>query len=240
MIAGVLTTLEPPVLVRESAFDRIRQAIISGQIPPGTRLVERELCEALGISRASVREVIRRLEAERLIDVAPRRAPTVARLTSKQAREIYEIRSIFESLLARRFTEMATDEEVAGLRAIFDKVTEAAAGNRIYDLVFLMFNFNSHMVKVVDHEVIADLLNQLNARVSWLRATSMSKPGRIAASLEEIAAIVDAVEKRNPDEAARWTAIYVGNARNAALEKLEEMENDLLATKPGRGTRRTT
>lgn len=225
MIAEALTTLAPPVLVRESAFEHIRQAITSGQILPGTRMVERELCEALGISRASVREVIRRLEAERLIDVEPRKGPTVAKLSPKQAWEIYEIRSIFESLLVRRFTEMATDEEVAELRGIFEQVEEAAQRDGIYDLVFLMFNFNSHMVKVVDHEIIDDLLNQLNARVSWLRATSMSKPGRIAASIKEIGAIVEAVERRDAEEAGRRMATYVANARDAALEQLREIES---------------
>ncbi|WP_092498823.1 GntR family transcriptional regulator [Faunimonas pinastri] len=63
MLADKLDLLSPPVLVREQAFEQIRDAIISGKLAPGTRLIERELCEALGISRALVREVIRRLEA---------------------------------------------------------------------------------------------------------------------------------------------------------------------------------
>ena len=61
MISDALSVLEPPVLIRERAFDEIRDAIISGRIAPGARLIERELCDALKISRASVREVLRRL-----------------------------------------------------------------------------------------------------------------------------------------------------------------------------------
>jgi len=58
-----LRITEQPLLVREQAFDRLRDAIINGQFPPGTRLIERELCEALGVSRTSIREALRRLEA---------------------------------------------------------------------------------------------------------------------------------------------------------------------------------
>src|SRR5258705_7053733 len=112
----------PPILVRERAFEQVREAIISGRLAPGNRLIERELCEAMGISRASVREVIRRLEAERLVESAPRRGPMVVTLTRKQADEIYEIRATLESLLVRHFTKMATEEEIGALHAIFDEV----------------------------------------------------------------------------------------------------------------------
>src|ERR1700754_2706411 len=94
MLADTLETLAPPMLIRERAFEQVRDAIISGRLAPGTRLIERELCEAMGISRASVREVIRRLEAERLVDVSPRRGPTVMLLTPKQASGVYGIRAL--------------------------------------------------------------------------------------------------------------------------------------------------
>ena len=69
--ADVLRITEPPTLVREQALERLRAAIITGHFAPGARLVERELCEAMGISRTSIREVLRRLEAEKLVRVEP-------------------------------------------------------------------------------------------------------------------------------------------------------------------------
>src|SRR5690606_38533467 len=111
--AGALGLVATPVLVREQAFDQLRGAIINGQFPPGTRLIERELCEAMGVSRTSIREVLRRLEAERLIEVEPRKGPTVARLTRAQAEEIYDIRTYLEGIVVRRFVERASDEDIA-------------------------------------------------------------------------------------------------------------------------------
>jgi DNA-binding GntR family transcriptional regulator len=220
MLGDSLRAVEPPLLVRERAFAEVRDAIITGRLAPGTRLIERELCAALGVSRASVREMIRRLEAERLVAVEPRRGPTVMALTPKQASEIYEIRGMLEALLIRRFTEIATDEEIAGLMAIFAEVEKAAATEDAAAIAALMLRFNAHLVEVVNHEIARDLLGQLNARIHWLRMRAMAKPGRIAESMREIRAVLRAVMKRDPERAARGMAASSAKARDAALEHL--------------------
>ena len=220
MIADALGMIAPPQLVRERAFEEVRDAIISGAIAPGTRLIERELCEAMGISRASVREMIRRLEAERLVAVEPRRGPTVLALSRKDAAEIYEVRAMLEALLIERFTEVATEEDIAGLARIFEEVRGAARRGAVPDIVALMLHFNDHLVGVVQHEVARDLLSQLNARINYLRVMAMAKPGRIATSIEEISAILDAVRRRDGEQAGRLIKASVGHARDAALEQL--------------------
>jgi DNA-binding GntR family transcriptional regulator len=220
-MANVLQITEPPTLLREQAFERLRDAIITGHFVPGDRLVERELCEAMGISRTSIREVLRRLEAERLIEVEPRRGPTVARVSRKQAAEIYEIRAQLEATLVRRFTERASDDDVAKLRLIYEEVVAAAKTDDVAALVTLMTRFNAHMINVVGHELIGDILQQLTARISFLRVKSMSKPGRVQKSLGEIGKIIKAVERRDGNAAARHAMTYVENACAAALERLD-------------------
>ncbi|MCO4319171.1 GntR family transcriptional regulator [Phyllobacterium sp. 21LDTY02-6] len=220
VLADKLSLLGPPVLVREQAFEQVRDAILAGTLAPGTRLIERELCLALGISRASVREMIRRLEAERLIRVEGRKSPVVSTLTRKQAAEIYEVRALFESLLIRRFTDIASDAEIAELRTIFEAVREAATKNSINEIVALMRRLNEHLVHVVDHELIEDLLGQLNARINWLRVKAMTQPGRLETSISELSAILEAIEQRDAERAALAMAQSSANARNAALEQL--------------------
>lgn len=221
-VADALDSVGPPTLVREKAFEKLRDAIITGQLRPGTRLIERELCEALGVSRASIREVIRRLEAERLVDLGPRRAPAVTVLNRKQAFEIYELRGMLEERLIAAFAERATPEQRAGLRAIFSELVEAAGRMNLPDLVGVMIRFNKHIVTALDHEIFEDILDHVNARISWLRMTSMSKPGRVETSLGEIEAIVAAVEAGDAAAAVRAVRHYVTNARDAALEQLPD------------------
>ena len=220
MISHALDVLGPPVLIRERAFDEIRDAIISGRIAPGARLIERELCDALKISRSSVREVLRRLEAERLISVEPRRGPTVMVLSLDEAAEIYEIRAMLESLVIRRFTELASSEEVSALEAIFAKVRLAAAEKAVELIVTLMRDFNAHAIAVARYSVAGDLLLQLDARISWLRIKAMAMPGRLDSSLEEISVVLDHVRHRSPDLAAKAIHDSVMNAREAALRQL--------------------
>lgn len=236
MLDESLKRLAPPLLVRERAFEEVRQAIIAGKLAPGTRLIERELCSALGISRASVREMIRRLEAERLVAVEAHRGPTVIALTAQQTREIYEIRGMLEALLIRRFTEVADEEALARLLAIFTEIETAADRPDPEAIVALMLGFNAHLLAVVGHEIARDLLGQLNARISWLRMRAMAKPGRIAQSLQELRAVLEAVQARDAERAASAMAASTANACEAALAYLSgEPERATAAKRRPRG-----
>lgn len=220
MIADTLSVLGPPVLVRERAFEQIWDAIISGRLAPGTRLIERELCEALGISRASVREVIRRLEAEKLVVVAPRRSPVVVTLTADQASEIYEIRAMLEALVVRRFTERAGIADIAALDAVFAEVRQAAAEHAIGRIILLMQRFNALLLRVAGHAAARDMLAHLDARISWLRVRSMAMPGRLSTSIEEIGSVIDAMRARDANRAAVLMQRSVFGARDAAVAQL--------------------
>lgn len=221
-----LKVTAPPVLVREQAFERLRDAIIRGHFAPGQRLIERELCEATGVSRASIREVIRGLEAERLVVVEPRRGPVVARLTRKQAVEIYDIRAQLEALLVRRFTETADDADIVKIRRIFKDVERAAKAKDVSGLVEIMRRFIKHMLVVIDNEIIEEILHRLLARISVLRVMAMSHPGRIQTSVGEIRAIVEAIEARDADAAASNVIAYISNARDAALAQIAALNGE--------------
>lgn len=216
-----LRVVAAPVLVRQQAFESLRTAIISGEISPGTRLIEREICEALGISRPSVREVLRQLEAERLVVIEPRKGPRVAILTAKQAKEIYELRMILERRIVEHFTVVASDEEIATAREIYVELCEASRQPQVMNLVMLMVKLTNHMGRVSQDEIVLDIFNHLNARISALRATSVSKAGRREESLAEIEEIISAIEARDVARASRAVEIYVKNAEKAALDRLD-------------------
>lgn len=216
-----LRVVAPPVLVRQQAFESLRTAIISGEILPGTRLIEREICEALGISRASAREVLRQLETERLVVIEPRKGPRVAILSTKQAKEIYELRLILERRIVEHFTAVASDEEVAVARDIYREVCEASRLPQVIHLVMLMVKLTNHMGRVSQDEVVLEIFNHLNARISALRVTSVSKAGRREESLVEIGEIIAAIEARDVQRASRAVEIYVTNAEKAALDRLD-------------------
>jgi GntR family transcriptional regulator, trigonelline degradation regulator len=224
MTADILRITELPQLRRDQALERLRSAIIAGHFAPGERLIERDLCERMGVSRTSIREVLRHLEAEQLIQVEPRRGPIVTRVTRKQIAEIYDVRALLESALVRRFAQQAADEEIAALRRIYEELGLARTAEDVVQIVVLTKRFTEHMMEVVDHGLISDVLQKLIARISVVRVLAIAMPGRLEESARELAIVMDAIERRDGDLAARSLATYVLNAAEAALKRYDETE----------------
>lgn len=227
--ATVASALEPlatdedaaaPRLVREQAFQKVKSAIIAGRIAAGARLTERELCGALGVSRTIVREVLRRLEAERLIQVTAHRGPRVARLTAKTALEIYNLRAELEVLLVRDFVARADDQLVRRLQDHVREVEAAARTEDVESLVEIMARFYGTLTGGARNEVATDILETLHARISRLRVLAMAEPGRIARSVNEIREIVRCIARRDMAGAEAATRAYIYAARDAALRQI--------------------
>ena len=108
--------------LREQVLDLLRQAIVEHRLKPGQRLIERELVEQIGVSRTTIREVLRQLAAEGLVATIPQRGAVVAVPTAEEAAELYEVRAALESLAARRFVEHASESQVTALRAAYEEV----------------------------------------------------------------------------------------------------------------------
>src|SRR5882757_7797528 len=223
-MTNILRLTEHPPLRRDQAFERLRDAIITGHFAPGARLIERELCEAMGVSRTSIREVLR-LEAEQLIEVEPRRGPIVARLSRKQVEEIYEVRALLEAAIVRRFAVEASAENIAELRRIYEKLSVVRDQGDVAAIVNTTRQFSEYMMDVVDHVLISDIHQKLTARISVSRVFAISLPGRLQQSAGELAVVMDAIERRDAEGAAQSLMIYVRNAGEAALKHLDATSN---------------
>jgi DNA-binding GntR family transcriptional regulator len=198
--------------LREQVLDLLRQAIVEHRLKPGQRLIERELVEQIGVSRTTIREVLRQLAAEGLVATIPQRGAVVAIPSAEEAAELYEVRAALESLAARRFVEHASDSQVQALRAAFERVEEVMSVGDDADVLAMLQAkdlFYDVLLKGSGNRSIHQILSGLTARVSVLRATSMSQPGRAPQSLAEIREIVEAVEARDAEAAARASAHHV-------------------------------
>lgn len=111
--------------VGRQVADRLREAVSDGRLPAGERLTERALCEMTGAGRASVREALRALEAEGVIENSPHRGPTVPRVSAAQARNLYAVRAVLEGFAARSFAVNAGDADRASLDAALDALAKA-------------------------------------------------------------------------------------------------------------------
>jgi len=221
IMAADLALVQPETL-RHKVEHALRQAIMSGTLVPGERLVERTLCESMGVSRTSIREAIRALEAEKLVSSVPHKGPTVSIISRAEAVELYALRGLLEGHAAAEFARIASPEAIAlfgvkakALRAravAADQMGVLQAKSELYDVLL------SHC----GNALIKDILTGLHSRVNMLRATSLMHPDRLMPSLREIDKLYTALKARDAVAAEAAAKLHVTNACKIALAMLDE------------------
>jgi DNA-binding GntR family transcriptional regulator len=208
-------------MLREKTSKVLRDAIISGHFKPGFRLVERDLCQTTGVSRSSIREAMRYLESEGLVESRGTKGVFVRVLTAEDAAEIYEVRAALESEAARHFCERATDSEVEGIVAAYNVVRRTAghdanayreATDRFFEILFAG----------AKNATAESLMYLLRARISFLRAitTRVASPERSQGSVEQMGNSVKALIGRDADAAALECRRFVNRSASFAAEVL--------------------
>jgi DNA-binding GntR family transcriptional regulator len=208
--------------LRELTLDKLRGAIVQGYFRPGARLVERTLCEELGVSRTVVREVLRHLETEGLVEIAARQGPVVARLDPSQVGEIYELRSLLEANAVRACAEQATPDLVARLRDIRRAIEQAFAARELSRVLEHTERFYEALFEGAGKLVSLGVLKSLNARINRLRALTIATPGRGDESNREMTLLLDAIERHDADAAEAASVAHIRRTSELAMQVLAE------------------
>jgi DNA-binding GntR family transcriptional regulator len=176
----------------------------------------------MGVSRTSIREAIRALEAEKLVSSVPHKGPTVSIISRAEAVELYALRGLLEGHAAAEFARIASPEAIAlfgvkakALRAravAADQMGVLQAKSELYDVLL------SHC----GNALIKDILTGLHSRVNMLRATSLMHPDRLMPSLREIDKLYTALKARDAVAAEAAAKLHVANACKIALVMLDE------------------
>ncbi|HEY4296227.1 MAG TPA: GntR family transcriptional regulator [Paraburkholderia sp.] len=215
--------VRPVATLRQQVIDGLRGCISDLTFKPGDRLIERELCEMLGVSRTLVREALSQLVAEGLVQIIPHKGPIVSVMTGDEARGLYEVRGVLEALAGRQFTERATDEQRVALKLMLKEL--AAIRDMKGEGVTMMFlkqkaQFYDVILEGANNPVLTEMLRLVHTRVMMLRATTLSQEGRLPQSYDEIATIVDAVMRNDADAAAEACKRHVEQAERLAVQVL--------------------
>lgn len=209
--------VDPGTPVRQQLLETLRQAIYQARFKSGQRLVERELCEITGVSRTSLREAMRQLESEGLVQIIPNKGPIVRAIEREEARRIYELRAVLEGFLARQAAKFATDKDIAQLRAIVSGLTASLDTGKAQPVIEMKRALDEKLMRIAGNQTFNELLGRLHGRINLLRATTIMSEGRQAASLNEISEIVEAIANGDADRAERKTQTHINNAAQTAL-----------------------
>ncbi|WP_297834385.1 GntR family transcriptional regulator [Pseudomonas sp.] len=215
-----------PITLREIVLDKLRNAIMNFQLLPGDRLVERDLCERLGVSRTSVREALRHLESEGLVEFADAKGPSVAIITLEDACDIYELRCVLEGLIVQLFTLRAKAKDIRALEKALEENRKALQDGELQQVLESVQGFYDVLLEGSGNHVAATQLRQLQARISYLRATSVSQTNRRSVSNEEMERIVAAIKSGDPLAAHQASVDHVRAAAKVALDYLKLKQNE--------------
>lgn len=208
----------------------LRHAILTQKLKPGDRLVEGRLASELGVSRNPVREAIRALASEGLIEVTARRGASVIMMTEQEARETVEVRAVLEGHNARLAARRQDTRTLKRIEQVLEKGTAAVAARRFDQLTELNQQFHQELAAAGQNMVLGEVLRKLRERTAVL--FSPNDPVRQARSWEEHAAILRAIIAGDERSAAIAAAEHVMRAGADYLVSLDAAADDPLQAHP--------
>ncbi len=192
--------IEPKTLHQEVAA-RIREMIHSGALAMGEKIQEKSLCDTLGVSRTPVRESLRILHSEGLVDLVPHKGAFVRRPSMREIRDMFEVMAVLEGTCARLTVQKMTRADLESIRAQHEKLEThwAHRDHRAY----LETNHDFHVLiqKLSGNAVLNGVINGLRQKILLYRHRQLYQPKRFRQSMEEHRALMEALERMDADEA---------------------------------------
>lgn len=206
------------VSIADRIFEDLERDILSGKYERGEVLTELKLSEELGVSRTPVREAMRRLGQEHLIEIGSKGA-TVVGISAEDIDIIYEMRTRIEGMASHLAAERATEEDVEKLKNILD-LQEFYTVKKNADIIKNEDSeFHRELYRISGCTPLSDTLYDLHRKVLKYRRASVASSGRAEKSLEEHRAILEAVAAHDAELAEKLTVEHVKNARESIKNK---------------------
>jgi GntR family transcriptional regulator of gluconate operon len=196
----------------QQAANMLRRAIISGEFPSGMRLIEDDLASRLGVSRGPIRDALRQLAVEGLVEIERRGA--FVRLGQHDIWELYSLRTVLEGFAIELAANSFTDDDTAEVQAILDHMAEAAREQRMEDFVTLDMAFHSAFFERAGHRRLLLAWQALSHSIGAMLAVTSTANPRVDSILDEHQHILDGIKAHDVATAQEWLRIHLADARD--------------------------
>jgi len=199
--AKARTKRETPTLSAEQVCDKIRSAILAGELRPGDKLTEQDLAEEYFVSRTPVREAIRQLEVERLVSRTRFVGVTVAQLKPSEIIELLDIREVLEGLVARRAANEIQPAQRTRLRKTFDQMAKSAKDGDVTRYLDAALAFRRILAECSRSETLIEYVMAIENRLRLMGNRTALIPGRMQAAIVEHKKLLQAIEAGDSEAA---------------------------------------
>ncbi|MBP3541358.1 MAG: GntR family transcriptional regulator [Clostridia bacterium] len=208
--------------IREIAYETLKHAIITGEIPAGARIVETEYAERMHISRTPLREALRKLERDGLVEYVMRRGVVVRAFTVADVMEIYTIRNALEMLTLPAIIEKATAEDIADLREMLRQMDEFHQRGEIDQLSPRAREFHNRLTGICGMKRVLRVIESQDEYITRFSAVSIAKENRRHAAHAEHYMLVDYVEQRDLESFTNLMQKHIERSKETCLMALKE------------------
>jgi DNA-binding GntR family transcriptional regulator len=210
--------------LNQKAYIQLREMILNGSLARGEQIDERRLAAELDVSRTPLREAIGQLVTEGIIEYRPYKGTSVRSFTAKQVNDLYQVRKALEALAVRLAIPKLSQEDIEDIRAILDDVHQALERGDIEAYNTADRRFHNAIVEITANETLMDSLNRLAAQIQMVRTIANRDPHVVERTAKERPLILNALEARDADTAARLMEEHIEGVRQAVVAQIEQLE----------------
>ena len=205
----------------EQVANNLEEAILGGDISPGTELSEVDLAERFGVSRGPVREALRQLGAAGLVLITPRRPATVRILSKKEILDAYQVRDSLEQLAVRLCMPKLTADHMTRFYDLMASMATAVDADDIDGFFDANAQFHHLFIEVADNATLKESHSQVSRPMARYRRRSLELRGDLRSSLVEHAAILKAIGERDTEKAVRLVQDHI----HVPMDRIEEVSD---------------
>jgi DNA-binding GntR family transcriptional regulator len=206
--------------LHDQVASRLRQMLVEGRIAPGAKLNERELCEVLEVSRTPLREAIKMLAAEGLVELLPHRGAIALELDEQAVRNTFEVMGGLEGLSGELAAQRITDAELAEIRAMQFEMMAAFTRRDLPAYYRLNARIHSAINAAAKNPVLSATYERINARLHALRFRSNQDEQKWKVAIREHEEMIAALSARDPAAMRKVLATHLKNKLDVVLEQL--------------------
>lgn len=203
--------------LRDVIFNTIREAIIIGELKPGERLMEVQLAEKMGVSRTPVREAIRKLELEGLVEMIPRKGAHVAEVSVKDIMDVLEVRASLDGLATALAATRITADEVKDLKHVYSQFVNYVEKENVNGSIKKDVEFHDIIYKASRNEKLISISSNLREQVQRFRVIYLKGFGNPGDIIREHDQIIQSIVAKNPEL-----------AQNVAYEHIRKQEETII------------
>lgn len=206
--------------LRDVVFNTLRQAILTGELKPGERLMEIHLANRLGVSRTPIREAIRKLELEGLVTMIPRRGAEVAQITEKSMNDVLEVRRAMDALCVELACDRITPEELEQLKEACDAFEAAVKTRDVKKIAQADVALHDIILRATGNQRLIQLVNNLSEQMYRYRFEYIKDSSQHERLVEEHRVIYQSIVQKDKETASQAAKTHIDNQEKSIIRQI--------------------